>query len=292
MGGLNEIAPGVLVATSSYELTTSTVVAGYSRRCLVIDPAVTVDDLSELTAGLAARGLRPAVGWSTHPHWDHVLWSRELGDVPRYAAAAAVTTAEAERDVILEEVEKAAPGHDLSLVGRLTPLDASALSWDGPAAHLVVHDGHAPGHGAVFLPDSGVLVAGDMCSDVEIPLLDMDAADPLGDYRAGLERLASLPGVRQVVPGHGHAGDVGEFRRRVAADFTYLDALELGKPVNDSRLEDCVEWIRTTHEEQVRYYRRLTRRVRKDNFPERAWCHAPATGSRSTDGRAASRPIS
>jgi len=256
MGGLDEIAPGVLVATSSYDLTTSTVVAGNSRGCLVIDPAVTVEDLSALTAGLAARGLRPAVGWSTHPHWDHVLWSRELGDVPRYAAAAAVTVAQAERDAILEEVEKAAPGHDLSLVGRLTPLGASALPWDGPAAQLVVHDGHAPGHGALFLPDRGVLVTGDMCSDVEIPLLDLGAADPLGDYRTGLERLACVPGVRQVVPGHGRAGDLGEFRRRVAADFAYLDALELGKPVSDPRLEDCAEWIRTTHEEQMRYYQR------------------------------------
>jgi hydroxyacylglutathione hydrolase len=56
-------------------------------------------------------------------------------------------------------------------------LDASAIPWDGPEARLIVHDGHAPGHGAVFLPGSGVLIAGDMCSDVEIPLLDLVAGD-------------------------------------------------------------------------------------------------------------------
>ena len=235
-------------------MTTSTVVAGASGGCLVIDPAVTVADLAALATELGELGLRPAVGWSTHPHWDHVIWSAALGNPPRYAAPAAVTLAETERDAILEWVRKSVPGHDLSLVGQLTALDAPVIPWDGPQAQLIVHDGHAPGHGAVFLPDSGVLVAGDMCSDLEIPLLDTVADDPLGDYRTGLERLASVPGVRQVVPGHGHVGDASEFERRLAADFAYLDTLALGKPFSDPRLEDGPDWMRTTHEEQVRYY--------------------------------------
>src|SRR4029077_11743258 len=104
----------------------------------------------------------------------------------------------AQRDDILDSVQRTVPGHDLSLVGRMRALDASAVPWDGPEARLIVHDGHAPGHGAVFLPESGVLIAGDMCSDVEIPLLDIVATDPLGDYRTGMECLASVPGVRQV----------------------------------------------------------------------------------------------
>ena len=255
MRSLTEVAPGVLVATSSYALTTSTVVVGSSGGCLVIDPAVTVADLAGLAAGLAARGLRPAAGWSTHPHWDHVLWSRELGDAPRYAAPAAVAAARTERDGILEGIRNSAPDHDLSLVGRMRSLDASAIPWDGPEARLIVHDGHAPGHGAVFLPESGVLIAGDMCSDVEIPLLDTVATDPLGDYRTGMERLASAPGIRQVVPGHGHAGDAGELRRRLALDDAYLDAITSGKPAGDPRLtEDSPEWMRVMHDEQVRYF--------------------------------------
>jgi hydroxyacylglutathione hydrolase len=257
MGGLTEAAAGVLVATSSYDMTTSTVVVGSSGGCLVIDPAVTVPELAGLAAELAARGLRPAVGWSTHPHWDHVLWSRELGDAPRYAAPAAVDTARETRDDIVGEVQRAAPGHDLSLVGRMRSLDAGAIPWDGPEARLIVHDGHASGHGAVFLPDSGILIAGDMCSDVEIPLLDTDAKDPLGDYRAGMERLAAVCGVRQVVPGHGHIGDAGELRRRLALDAAYLDAVAAGKPAGDPRLtDDSPEWLRDTHDEQVRYFER------------------------------------
>ena len=41
-----EIAPGVLVATSSFALTTTTVVLGSAGGCLVIDPAVTVAELA------------------------------------------------------------------------------------------------------------------------------------------------------------------------------------------------------------------------------------------------------
>ena len=257
MRTLTEIAPGVLVATSSHDVTTTTVVVGSSAGCLVIDPAVTVAELTGLARELAEMGLRPAVGWSTHPHWDHVLWSRQLGDVPRYAAPSAVAIAETERDGILDGVRRAAPGHDLELVGRMRSLDATVIPWDGPEAVLIVHDGHAPGHGAVFLPGSGVLVAGDMCSDIEIPLLDTAAADPLGDYRAGMERLASVSGVRQVVPGHGYVGNAAELRRRFGLDRAYLDAVAAGTSAGDPRLTaDSPEWMRTTHEQQVRYFQR------------------------------------
>lgn len=213
---MDEVAPGVFVATAELYMTTTTVVAGDDGGCLVIDPAVTVAELDALASWLSARGLRPVAGWSTHPHWDHVLWSRELGDVPRYATAAAVELLESMRAEMTDMLLQSEPGHDLEIFGRLTPLppDAGRIPWDGPPADLIVHDAHTPGHGAVFLPDVGVLLAGDMLSDIEIPVLDTVADEPLGDYLDGFRRLAALPGVRWVVPGHGSVGDAAEFRRR------------------------------------------------------------------------------
>jgi hydroxyacylglutathione hydrolase len=235
-------------------LMTSTVVVGAAGKCLIIDPGVTVAETTALAAELAERGLTPAAAWSTHPHWDHVLWCRELGDAPRYAAPAAVQAAETERAGMIEEMQDSAPGHDLELFGQLTALDAAAIRWDGPAAKLIVHDGHAPGHGAVFLPEAGVLVAGDMCSDVEIPLLDTAAEDAFGDYRAGLAALAAVAGVRLVVPGHGHVGDADEFRRRLAADSGYLDALALRQPFGDPRITEGM--LREAHDSHLWYMRR------------------------------------
>ena len=256
MRRLTEIAPGVLVATSTFDQTTSTVVVGSDGGCLLIDPAVTVAELARLAADLRELGLRPSAGWSTHPHWDHVLWSLDLGRAPRYATPAAAAFTRAERAELARETQRSAPGHDFLLLGRLTPLPGmnTTIPWNGPDARVIVHNGHAPGHGAVFLPGAGVLVAGDMCSDVETPLLDLTAADPLGDYRTGLERLASVAGVRHVVPGHGHVGDAGEFQRRLTADAAYLDALVLGHPFGDSRLSaDSPQWLREAHSEQLGY---------------------------------------
>ncbi len=251
---LAEIAPGIFVATSESMLTTTTVVAGPDGSCLVIDPAVTVAEVTSLAAELDSRGLRPVVAWSTHPHWDHVLWHASLGKVPRFATPVAVTILDTERDAMILEMEQSAPGHDRSLFGRLVGLPTRTVPWHGPRAELIVHDAHAPGHGAVFLPDAGVLVAGDMCSDVEIPLLDMRAGDPLGDYRLALSWLRAVTGLQRVVPGHGHVGDAAAFRGRLAADSAYLAALARGEPFDDPRITE--DWLRAEHDKQIRYYRR------------------------------------
>jgi len=243
-----EVAPGVYVATAEKYTTTTTIVAGDDDGCLLVDPAVTVADLAALACWLAARGLRPVAGWSTHPHWDHLLWSRALGDAPRFATPRAVAVAAREEAGLITSVEEGAPGHDLTRFARVQPLIGHEIDWQGPRALIYAHDAHAPGHGAVFLPDSGVLIAGDMCSDLEIPLLDLESADPFLDYREGLRLLADVPGVRVIVPGHGHVGDDAEFRRRIAADLAYLDGLQARSDADDPRLTE--DWLRTEHARQ------------------------------------------
>jgi glyoxylase-like metal-dependent hydrolase (beta-lactamase superfamily II) len=261
-----EITPGVFVATSPVYLTTSTIVAGPEGGCLLIDPALTVTELAGLGEWLAARGWHAAAGWSTHSHWDHVLWSAALGaGVPRYATARTARECARARETLVQGVSAEAPGHDLALVGQVTALGRSpaprdpaawpAIPWDGPRALVVEHDAHAPGHGALLLPDLGVLVAGDMLSDVEIPLLAWPAAgetaDPFGDYRAGLGLLAALPGTRLVVPGHGHPTDAAGLRSRAAADFRYLDHVERGRDLTDQRLlAPGAQWLREEHARQ------------------------------------------
>jgi glyoxylase-like metal-dependent hydrolase (beta-lactamase superfamily II) len=246
---VDEIASGVFVATADLYTTTTTIVVGADGGCLLIDPAVTVADLAGLAGWLSERGLRPVAGWSTHPHWDHLLWSASLGDVPRYATPRAVATAARELPGLISAVGEEAPGHDLTLFARLEPLLDREIDWPGPRAVVLAHDAHAPGHGAVFLAEAGVLIAGDMCSDIEIPLLDTESPDPFGGYRRGLGLLAGTPGVRLVVPGHGHVGDHAEFRRRVAADLGYLDATEVGADVADPRLTQ--DWLRADHARHV-----------------------------------------
>jgi hydroxyacylglutathione hydrolase len=251
----DEVAPGVFVATADLYTTTTTIVVGADGGCLVIDPAVTVADLDALARWLSSRGLRPVAGWATHPHWDHLLWSAALGRAPRYATPRAVAVAAREFAALVGEVGENAPGHDLALFARVEPVIGDELGWAGPRAIVYSHDAHAPGHGAVFLPETGVLIAGDMCSDLEIPLLDQSSPDPFGGYRVGLDLLARAPGVKVLVPGHGGVGDQAEFRRRIAADLAYLDATEAGTDPADARLS--LDWLRAEHARQLKLALRI-----------------------------------
>jgi glyoxylase-like metal-dependent hydrolase (beta-lactamase superfamily II) len=158
------------------------------------------------------------------------------------------------REDLIAEAEATAPGHDAELLGRLTavPGPGESIPWDGPRARIIEHHGHAPGHAAIWLPEHGVLVAGDMLSDVEIPLLDLAAADPVGGYRAGLGLLGSVPDVRLLVPGHGHVGDAAALRGRLALDARYLDAVQAGHDVDDPRLLGSgADWLRAEHRRQL-----------------------------------------
>ena len=83
----------------------------------------------------------------------------------------------------------------LDLLGLITglPAQAAQIPWDGPQVRLVEHAAHAPGHAALVIREQGVLVAGDMVSDLLIPLLDFnDTGDPIADYLAGLELLEGV----------------------------------------------------------------------------------------------------
>jgi glyoxylase-like metal-dependent hydrolase (beta-lactamase superfamily II) len=255
--GPSEVAAGVYVVTSPVYLTTTTIVTGEGGGCLLIDPALTTAEIAALGEWLAARGLHAVAGWATHAHWDHVLWGAALGaGVPRYGTAATVAACQRDRSALIAEMSAEVACHDLELFGRLTvvPGAGDTLPWAGPRAQIIAHDAHAPGHGAIYLPETGVLVAGDMVSDVEIPLLDLTAAeaDPIGAYRAGLRLLAQVPGVRHAVPGHGHVTDAAGFRARVAADLRYLDLVETGRGDADPRLLMAgAGWLRAEHARQA-----------------------------------------
>ncbi|MGN6238807.1 MAG: MBL fold metallo-hydrolase [Cellulosimicrobium cellulans] len=247
---LVEAAPGVWVATAEIWTTTSTVVTTPDGEALVVDPAVTVAEVDGLAAAVRAHGWRVTAGFATHPHWDHVLWSPALGAAPRWATARTADATRRRRTAILASTEAAAPGHDPALVGALIPLPRGARRVPWPAAAptdprtvtVVEHDAHAPGHAALVVrtPDGSVLVAGDMLSDVEVPLVDTDARDPVAVYRGALAALElAARDVDVLVPGHGSpAVGRAEVAERFAADRAYLDALEAalrGGTVPDER---------------------------------------------------------
>ena len=225
---LVEVAPGVHVATAERWATTTVLIVDAAGACLVVDPALTASELSALTTTVARRSWRVTGGVSTHPHWDHLLWSTELGDVPRWATGAAVQHVTGRRAALIDEAAEEDVGADLGLIGRVEALVTDRVPGIEREVIVVPCPGHAPGAAALVLPDAGVLIAPDMLSDREPPLLDLDAIDPVADYRRGLEVLEDLSrqhGIRRLVPGHGSVADTAQIDARLAADRAYLDGL-------------------------------------------------------------------
>ena len=113
---------------------------------------------------------------------------------------------------------------------------------------IIEHQAHAVGHAAVLLEDRGVLLAGDMLSDVLIPLLDARRPDQVGAYEAALDRLEeAVKRVDVLVPGHGAVAEGPEVAARVAADRGYIDALRRGEDPVDARLGPHTEWLSGPH---------------------------------------------
>lgn len=268
---LVEVAPGVLVATSAVYATTSTVVVGDDGGCLLVDPALSAGEIAALEAALVARGLRAVGRWSTHAHWDHLLTGSAWADVPTWSAADTGWSIRA-RDAMHDDeafatwLDRAGPDDDYPDVLTRPPVPfprgvetggRPTLAWPGPATVVVTTHGHAEAHGSLVVPSVGVLVAGDMLSDTEIPMLDLDQPEPLRRYVDAVDALADAVdalGVRTVVPGHGTAAHDDEVGARFAADRAYLAALEAGRASDDPRL--AAPWLAAVDERQRSALRR------------------------------------
>lgn len=234
------VTDGVWVATSRNYATTSTIVAR-GGNALLIDPAWEPDELTGLAEALADLELSVTTGFHTHAHHDHLLWCAALGDAPRWATATAVDMvgrfAVELREQLGEELA-AFVGEHFARVEPLTGSSIPAPFGEGSPVgqveevEVIEHHGHAYGHGALWFPERGLLVAGDMLSDIELPL--PFTPHGLGTYLPGLYVLEPyVAKARFLIPGHGTPTD--RPLARLDADRRVLDALLRGEDVDDPR---------------------------------------------------------
>lgn len=236
MTDLREVAPGVLVATSRRMSTNSTLLVSGSE-VLLIDPAWMPDELDALASEIARRGLHVIGGFATHAHHDHLLWHPDFGDAPRWASSRTAELATSEREALVSFLGDDFPTELVALMGQVRTVDRIPAESvpAGFEIEVIVHDGHAPGHSALWLPKQRVLIAGDMLSDIELPLPFYP--DDIPSYVAALDLLE--PYARQasvVVPGHGHVGQ--DAHARLQADRRYLANMMTGGASDDPRTRD------------------------------------------------------
>ena len=230
---LKQVAEGVLVHESEFIQSNSVVVQGRDG-VLLIDPGITSDEMAALANDLRELGQPVVAGFSTHPDWDHVLWHPNFGDAPRYGTARCAASLQdllsnADwKDRVAEGLPpEYAEDIPMDLLGRITglPAEAAQVPWDGPEVRIIEHQAHAPGHAALLIEERGVLVAGDMLSDILMPFLDLEAANPIEDYLAALLLFESVADdVIAVIPGHGSVGGAEQLRARIEQDRAYAEA--------------------------------------------------------------------
>jgi glyoxylase-like metal-dependent hydrolase (beta-lactamase superfamily II) len=270
---LEQVAEGVLVHQSEL-IANNTVVVQGKDGVLLIDAGITGDEMACLANDLRQLGQPVIAGFSTHPDWDHVLWHAELGDAPRYGTARCAAFMQ---DVLSNADWKArvteglppeiAEDTPLDRYGLITGLPAGTtrIPWDGPSVRIIEHPAHAPGHAALLVEERGVLAAGDMLSDVLVPMFD-DTADPIENYLSGLRVLEDVADdVDVVVPGHGSVGRGDQVRARIDLDRAYVHALRDGQLPGDPRVGPSAkpgwEWVSDLHEGQFQTVtQRLNRR--------------------------------
>jgi glyoxylase-like metal-dependent hydrolase (beta-lactamase superfamily II) len=273
---LRQVAEGVLIHQSEFVQSNAVVVHGRAG-VLLIDPGITGDEIVAIADDLRELGQTVVAGFSTHPHWDHLLWHAKFGEAPRYGTARCAADIRAFlsdalwKDHIAEELP---PDIEvpLDLLGLITGLPAGTarIPWDGPQVRIIEHRAHAPGHAALLVEERGVLVAGDMLSDVLIPMLDLnDTADPIEDYLAALRLLEGVAGdVDVLVPGHGSVGGADQVHARIDQDRAYVHALRDAHDPGDPRVGPSAkpgwDWVAGVHERQLQ---RLAQRSERDGTP-------------------------
>jgi glyoxylase-like metal-dependent hydrolase (beta-lactamase superfamily II) len=266
---LKQVADGVLVHRSELLQNNTTVVQGRAG-VLLVDAGITGDEMADLANDLRELGQPVVAGFSTHPDWDHVLWHAELGEAPRYGTARCAAFMRDLRSKAGWKAEAAAglPPEiaaeiPLDLYGLITGLPAGTthIPWDGPKVRIIEHPAHAPGHAALLIEERWVLVAGDMLSDVFVPMLDdlNGTNDPIEDYLIGLQLLESVADDADfVIPGHGSIGEADEVRARIELDRAYVQALRGGGVVDDPRIGPSAqpgwEWVSDIHAGQVQRF--------------------------------------
>lgn len=262
---LRQVADGVLIHESEFLQSHAVVVQGRAG-VLVVDPGVQEQEMACLADDLSELGQTVVAGFSTHPHWDHLLWHARLGDVPRYGTARCGDTVRARLSdehakarvaaMIPPDIVEQVP---LDLLGVITslPAETARIPWDGPELRIIEHQAHAPGHAALLIEERGVLIAGDMLSDILIPFLDLSgAADPIEDYLTALRLLEDVAdGVEVFIPGHGSIGGADEMRARIKQDRAYVHSLRDPSAPTDPRVGPAAtfgqEWLPGVHERQL-----------------------------------------
>lgn len=234
-----EIADRVFVLRHPVLDVNVTLVAG-DERALLVDTLATAEQARELAAAIATLTDRPLAVLNTHHHFDHCFGNAVFADAPVYAHPETIAFLSAADPVALwREWAPTHAGLD-SLRTTAVRLPDRHVVWaetlDLGGREVVLRHpgrGHTAGDVVAFVPDAGVLVAGDLVEESGPP--QFEDAYPL-EWPEALTDLLSL-NPRLVVPGHGAVCDAafvrGQHEELARLSWLIRDAHADGAPADE-----------------------------------------------------------
>ena len=179
-----------------------------SREATVVDPGA---EIARILAVLAEHQLHLRQIVVTHAHIDHIagaLALKEASGAPvlyREADLPLVAMMEAQAGWLgIATPDVAPPDH--------SPGDAEIIYTGAVSAEVLHTPGHTQGSLCLFLPEQGILLAGDTLFAGSVGRTDLPGGDTRTLINSIRERLLPLPAETLVIPGHGPETTIGEER--------------------------------------------------------------------------------
>ncbi len=181
-----------------------------TRHAVVIDPGA---EGGRIARAAADEGWRIRHIWITHAHFDHIAGAGELAEaLPTWPLVAMHPD-----DLWLWRMEGGAPLFGFHIDPGPEP---TVYLQHGQSLHLgrtvveVRHaPGHSPGHVMFYVPQEGLLFAGDVVFYEGIGRTDIPGGDLDALRRSIQDHVLTLPDTVRILPGHGPETTVGHERR-------------------------------------------------------------------------------
>ena len=245
--GVEQLVPGIWVrqvALEDYAVRGALLVG--EERAVVWDTLSRPADMQPFLPLIADRHL---VIVYSHADWDHVWGTAGLpyGRARIVAHERARARFASDVPAALAEKRAAEPGawDEVVLVPPTEGIERrGAIELGGLSLELHALPGHTPDCIVGFVPERGLLLAGDTA---ETPFPVVPADSPLAAWVSELQRWASDDRVRAVVPAHGDI-DGPEILRENAA---YLEGILRGQPIEPQGV--ITRFYRETHLANTRW---------------------------------------
>jgi hydroxyacylglutathione hydrolase len=204
---------------------TSSLLAVGESESLVVDPAISADEVAEIGRRAMELGAPVRQVLITHGDWDHVCG---IGGFPdAVVAMGEETAAKVEDGSRVQSIQRAVEAYGFVSSGSPRVDETFARGRAVALGEFVVETfplvGHTPDGTGFRLRELGLLVVGDYLSPVEFPFATSPAA-----YRLTLAGLIDLLGEdppETVFPGHGPPLAAEEALGVAEADLRYLRSL-------------------------------------------------------------------